>query len=79
MSERSTRLTPDLALALWRQALAEEVGLRIPCSVGDLDKIRSMMYKARQEAGDPALEALMLAIAPGGEEFWLIKKTVEAP
>lgn len=73
------RLTPETALALWRQALTCEVGLRVPCKIGDLDKIRAMMYKARQEAAEPALEVLMLAIKPGGEEFWLVKKTVEAP
>lgn len=74
-------LTPAVALKLWRDAAKEEVGLRIPISLKDLEKIKPMMYKARKEVIDrePELGALMLCVAPGGEEIWLVKKTVEAP
>ncbi len=79
MSDRTIHLTPTLALALWRQAAAEEVGLRIPIALKDLEKIKPLMYKVRKEAGDPSLASLMLCVAPGGTEIWLVKKTTEAP
>ncbi len=79
MSDRTLILTPALALKLWRDASREEVGLRIPIALKDLEKIKPLMYKVRKEAGDPALASLMLCVAPGGTEIWLVKKTLEAP
>ena len=74
-------LTPSRALSLWREAAQEEVGLRIPIAQKDIDKVKPMMYAARKEVIDqePELGSLMLCVAPGAEEIWLVKKTVEAP
>lgn len=72
-------LTPAIALELWREAAKLEVGLRIPITPTDLEKIRPLMYTARKEANEPALESLQLIVAPRAEEIWLVKKTVEAP
>lgn len=70
-------LTPALALELWREAAAQEVGLRIPIQLADLEKIKPLMYAARK--GHLELQDLMLCVAPGGEEIWLVKRPQEAP
>jgi len=74
-------LTPFVALDLWRAASKEEVGLRIPISLRDLEKIKALMYSARKSVIDAEAElgSLMLCVAPGGTEIWLVKRTVEAP
>lgn len=73
----NVNLTPALALELWREAAQQEVGLRVPCRQADIDKIKPMMYNARK--GHLDLQDLMLCVAPGAEEFWIVKRPQEAP
>ena len=70
-------LTPALALELWREAAVQEVGLRIPVRQEDIEKIKPMFYNARK--GHLELQELMLCVAPGAEEIWLVKRPQEAP
>ncbi|MFA6159427.1 MAG: hypothetical protein WC763_07415 [Candidatus Paceibacterota bacterium] len=79
--ERTLHLTPALALELWREASKLEVGLRVPISPKDIEKIKPMMYAARKAVieDEPELGSLMLCVAPGVEEIWLVRKSVEAP
>jgi len=73
-------LTPAIALYLWRQAAREEIGLRIPIALKDLEVIKPIFYNARKAAPDrEALSGLMLCVAPGGEEIMIVKRSVEAP
>lgn len=72
-------LTSTTALAYWRRAAKEELGVRFEIKQTDLDKIKAMCYKARKEANDPKLENLVLVVAPGGTEIWMVKKTTELP
>lgn len=60
-------------------ALKHELGIKLPISQPDLDKVKATMYAARKHADDPALEALRLIVAPGGTEVWIMKKTTELP
>lgn len=70
-------LTPAKALELWREAAAQEVGIRIPIRQADLEAIKPMMYNARKGHAD--LADLMLCVAPGAEEIWIVKRPKEAP
>ena len=74
-------LTPALAIELWREAAKLEVGLRFAVRRIDIEKIKPMMYNARKDviAFEPELGNLMLCVAPGGEELWIVKRSVEAP
>lgn len=75
----SEPLTPQSALKFWREALKHELGIKLPISQPDLDKVKATMYAARKAAADPALEELRLIVAPGGTEVWIMKKTTELP
>ncbi len=77
MTDHPINLTSAIALALWREANDLEVGLRIPIAQPDLEKIKNVMYDARK--GHMELSSLMLCVAPGGEEIWLVKRPQEAP
>lgn len=70
-------LTPAIALELWREAAQQEVGLRIPVRQTDIEKIKPLMYSARK--GHMELQDLMLCVAPGAEEIWIVKRPQEAP
>lgn len=70
-------LTPEVALALWRTALENELGVKVPINQKDIEKVRKTMYDARK--GHTELEELRLITAPGGTEVWIMKKTTELP
>lgn len=70
-------LTPALALELWREAAAQEVGLRFPVRQEDIEKIKPIFYNARK--GHMELQDLMLCVAPGAQEMWIVKRPQEAP
>lgn len=72
-------MTPDFALACWERALGEEIGIIITLEEGqDKRQIEGILYKARQQSGNPDLEALALA-KPGDQprELWIIKKMTD--
>lgn len=72
-------MTLATALALWRRALTEEIGVIIALAeVGDKHRIENTLYEARKAAGDPSLDVLMI-VRPGDkpEELWIIKKTTD--
>lgn len=80
MSEAETLLLNEAtALALWQSALSQEIGIKIPCKLADLDKIKATMWNVRKTSGDAALDELKLIVAPGGEAVWILKKTTELP
>ena len=80
MTDTLSALTPALALAYWRKALANEVGLRFACKQVDTEKIQTLMYTVRKSAPDYAdLKDLMLCVGPGNEEMWIVKRPKEAP
>lgn len=51
-------------LELWYQALHDpgRIGIRVPCN--DPDRMKTALYKARKDAADPQLGALMLQTSP---------------
>ena len=67
--------TPEVALALWRQALATEIGLAI--ATDDTRWLERRLYSSRQEAAEPELWKLIMVKPPNGRELWLVKKAVE--
>lgn len=72
-------MNPQLALACWERALAEEIGIIITLAdAADTRKAEKLLYAARQKSGNPDLEELMIA-RPGDapEEMWIIKKTTD--
>lgn len=72
-----TRFNPTRALELWREALAEELGVTFPTKPADIDRILPIMYEVRKPF--PELQELMLCVGPRGEEIMIVKKSVEAP
>lgn len=68
-------MTPDLALALWARAAQAEIGIAIPTE--DIRRLTIMLYKARQESRDLALQGIRVCQPAGGKEVWLVKETVE--
>lgn len=69
------RLTPTLILALYREALTLEFGLRLPIEAAHHERARDMLYKTMK--GTPEAERIMLCHFPKDGEIWLIKRTVE--
>lgn len=67
-------VTKTQALAYWHRARSEEFGVAL--RVDDRRGIQKILYDARTEAADPALQEIMM-VMPKGDEIWLIKKTVE--
>ena len=66
--------------ALWRRAQEAEVGIAFAVDTNDVDKIKNIMYKARQEMPDAeALANIGMYVAPGRTEIWLVKKALDAP
>lgn len=71
-------MTPETALALWRRALTEEIGIVLTVEVQHKRAIEQVLYEARKSAADPALDVLMIA-KPGDapEELWIVRKTTD--
>lgn len=74
---RPNPFDPAFALSLWRAAQAQEVGIRFAVDQKDIEKIKPTMYKVRKD--HPELADLMLCVAPGAEELWIVKRPKEAP
>lgn len=71
------RLNPTTALALWREALNHEVGIRTAIPTEQQHRALVALYAARKAVGDPSLEAIMICTSPDQDELWFVRKTVE--
>jgi hypothetical protein len=58
-------MTSGEAIPLLYKALAEPIGLLLQTS--DFVRARALLYRARQEAGDPSLACLQFRASPGLE------------
>jgi hypothetical protein len=63
-------------LPLWLTALDEEIGLLVRTKAEDHDRLVTTLYEARQQAGDPELDRLML-IQPARGTIYLAHKSTE--
>ena len=64
----------EIGLELWRTALQQEIGIRFAIQLKDLEKLKNLLYAARKNAPDrEELSELMLCVAPGGKELWIVK------
>lgn len=63
-------------LELWYTALREPVGVSILCS--DPQRLRARLYKARSDADDPQLKALMVHTSPRNPngEVWITHRNI---
>lgn len=60
---------------LWYAAIASEAGVCLLLEEGSIDLARAKLYKAREEACDPALKDIMITISPTTpNEIWLVRK-----
>lgn len=53
-------------LELWYTALAHPIGISVTCS--NTDRMKAKLYKARKDAGDERLAALMIHTSPRNPE-----------
>lgn len=67
----------EAATAFWYNALHEPLGLWIKTT--DPNKLKSLLYTARQRSGDPVLMSLAIRTSPMDPkgEIWIIKAAVE--
>lgn len=66
--------------AYWDAALAEEIGIRVPCTKPE--EFRKDLYALRRSQPNPAWDALMLFIPnlpDDRKEVWIVKKATELP
>lgn len=57
---------------LWYAALESECGIAIPTE--DIKLLRADLYKARELAGDPELDNVIMVTPANGKEVWLCRK-----
>lgn len=68
--------TPEIALALWYRALADEIGVRVIST--DKKNLDNLLYEVRQKASDPELEKLSIfRPTKFPDELWIVNKAVE--
>jgi hypothetical protein len=73
-----SRQSLSVWLPLWLRALDEEIGFAFTPSGCTREYFRNILYEARQQSGDPRLNALIMFM-PGGKmshEIWICKKEV---
>lgn len=70
-----SRPTAPSYLSFWYEALSAEFGIII--STNNPEALRQALYKARREAGDPALDHMSIRISPllPEEEVWIVKSS----
>lgn len=68
-------LTEALARRIWQEALANEIGVRVPVESENQNRVRAFLYQIRQQMDMPELEQIQISISPDTKEFWLIKKS----
>lgn len=68
-------MTDLSALELLYRALSTPAGIGIVVQVSDFKRAAQALYKARREAGDPALAPLQFRVSPLGlsEELWIVR------
>lgn len=68
-----SRSAPPTYLQLWYEALASDLGIVI--STNNPEALRQVLYKARRESGDPALEGMSVRISPllPDQEVWILR------
>lgn len=60
----------------WYKALHSPFGVAVTC-VGDPEKVRTLLYKARKECNDPDLNEIAVVRSPiNPQDLWLLKKRV---
>ena len=69
------RLTPELVVALFTEALTLEIGIRLPVEAAYHDRARTMISTAMK--GNPDREQVMVCAFPTDGELWFVKKTVQ--
>lgn len=71
-----TEATPESLRELLYQALREDIGVLI--QVSDFARARQALYRARADAGDPALAQLQFRTSPGlpGGNLIIVKERV---
>ena len=71
----SPRLTPELVVALFTEALNLEFGIRLPIEAAFHDRAKTMISTSMK--GNPDRERVMVCAFPTDGELWFVKKTVE--
>jgi hypothetical protein len=64
-----------MLLDLWIAALKEEVGIAITTDNRGL--MRQHLYKARADARNPELEAIVMLLPENENEIWLVHKDAD--
>lgn len=59
-------------LALWRKALTSKVGFSI--ETNDRVLLRQQLYRVRAEAGDPALDEIVILFPIHEDQLWLVRR-----
>lgn len=68
-------LTPDLALAIWYEALNQEIGVTFEVIPRDAEVIKQKLYTARKESGDPRIDELSLHLNQDHKTILIYHKT----
>lgn len=70
--------TPELALDVLYQALAQEIGIAIPIlDPSTATTIQGKVYEARRDIMDPRLDSLFTHLSEDGGILFIQKKEVE--
>ena len=65
----------SMLLNLWLAALKSEIGISIQTDSRTL--LRQHLYRARAEAKDPKLDALLIVIPKQEDELWIVRKDAD--
>lgn len=67
----------ETLLAIWDQALAEEIGIAVDVE-GNRDVFRNQLYEARKRAENPEHQKIIVFVpTEPRSEVWLVKKATE--
>lgn len=66
---------PSVFLPLLERALEHEIGITV--EVNNPKALRDELYKARDQAGNPALEEIIMFLPEGREEVFICRRSVE--
>jgi hypothetical protein len=66
-----------MLLDLWLAALRSKVGISIQTDNRAL--LRNHLYRARAEAEDPKLDAIIVLLPAKEDEIWLVRKDADSP
>jgi DNA-binding phage protein len=65
-----------MLLNLWLAALKSQVGISIQTDNRAL--LRQHLYRARAEAKDPKLDALLIVVPAKEDELWIVRKDADS-